>query len=84
MIANDYNTPYSHFTRGSTDNCLTDATWNNVLSTWITGTSFGGLDSQLLYCLILFVVCLLISVIFAIWALMKLAKSAERSRKRNI
>lgn len=83
LVQNNYALPFSHFTKAQEDVCITSTTWNNLLNLWITGTSFGGLETQLLYCLILFVVMLVVAVIFAIWALMKLAKVAV-SRKRNL
>jgi uncharacterized membrane protein YqjE len=58
--------------------CINDAGWSKVLGDWITHTSFGDLGNQLVYTLGLFVVMLVIAVVFAIWALMQLAKSADR------
>ena len=60
--------------------CVIDAGWSAVLASWISHTSFGELGSQLVYCLGLFVAMLIIAVIFAIWALMQLAKQADRHR----
>jgi len=50
-----------------------------MLNSWYTHTSFGNMASALLYLLVLFVFMLLVGVIFAIWALMGLAKTANNS-----
>ena len=55
--------------------CIIDAGWSNVLTSWITHTSFNTFGSQLVYTFGLFVAMLIIAVIFAIWALMKLARN---------
>jgi len=73
-MQNDYNATYAHFTQAVNDQCITNPQWENVLTTWVNHTSFGGLDSQLLYLLVLFVVFLVVAVVFAIWSLMKLAR----------
>lgn len=58
--------------------CIIDSGWSAVLASWISNTSFGALGSQLVYTLGLFVAMLIIAVVFAIWALMQLAKEADR------
>jgi hypothetical protein len=68
----------SHAVFSASSTCILDKGWGAVLSSWVSHTSFGALASQLVYTLGLFVVMLVIAVIFAIWALMQLAKQADR------
>ena len=75
-INGSYAKAHKVFTDSSS--CIIDKGWSTVLGSWITHTSFGNLASQLVYTLGLFVAMLIIAVVFAIWALMQLAKHADR------
>ena len=68
----------AHAVFTAVSSCIIDKGWSAVLASWIAHTSFGNLGSQLVYTLGLFVAMLIIAVVFAIWALMQLAKHADR------
>jgi hypothetical protein len=78
LINTNYAAPHAHFQQAVDNNCITNAKWSAMLTSWNTHTSFGNMGNALLYCLILFVTLLLVGVIFAIWALMQLAETANR------
>ena len=80
LVDTNYAKPHSHFKKAVDDKCISNSVWSKMLVSWETHTSFGGLSSQLLYTLVLFVAMLLVGVVFAIWALMKLARNSEVGR----
>jgi len=71
---------HAHFQSATDSQCILDEGWMSILTQWNTHTSFGNVATHLLYMLYVFVSLLLIGVIFAIWALMKLAKNTDVGR----
>ena len=77
LINTNYAKPHAHFGKAVTDKCVTNNSWHKMLASWYAHTSFGNMASALLYTFVLFVAMLLVGVIFAIWALMKLARTGN-------
>lgn len=82
LINTSYVTPHAHFQSAVDQKCITNKSWAFLLTTWNNHTSFGNMASALMYLLILFVIMLLVGVIFAIWALMQLAETANGRRSQ--
>lgn len=80
QVNTNYAAQHNHFTTAATNNCITNAKWNSVLTQWNAHTSFVTMASALQYLLFVFVGLLLVGVVFAIWALMNLAEGSNPRR----
>jgi hypothetical protein len=80
QVIEKYTKEHAHFLKAASEKCIVNADWLNVLTQWNSHTDLSIIFNALKWFLWLFVALLLVGVIFAIWALMNLAESANTQR----
>jgi len=79
MINQTWAPLHKHFSTAVAKTCVEDKGWRNVLELFNTHTDFGTSGQYLTYMVWFFVGMLLVGVVFAIWALMKIANLQQQS-----